>query len=149
VLVLPALLAACGWSTVEDQILSTFFEASRTRDKTRLAAVAAVAVEPRVDGSVERFEVESAESERRRPFERPRDEPLALSSLTPPGQQDVDLSSLNLEIGEKQLAVKVELRTPGGRNEMPTLLITMQRAISRRGDHATEGRWIVTAWRRG
>lgn len=148
-LVLPAFLAACGWSSADEQVLSSFFQHSRTRDKTLLADYATVAFEPRVDGSVERFEIERVEPEHRRPLSPTDDTAFAIQSLTPAGQPDVDLSGATVEIGEKQLAVRVQLRTPGGRDETPVLLITMRHAVARRGDHAVQGRWLVTGVKQG
>ena len=61
--ILPAVIAwavitaACGWTPADEQVLTRFFEQSRTYDKTRLAAIAEVVFDPRIEGVVERFAV--------------------------------------------------------------------------------------------
>jgi hypothetical protein len=51
--------AGCGASTTEEQLLTTFFQAARLHDRTRLAEIATVSLNPRTEGTVERFEVVS------------------------------------------------------------------------------------------
>lgn len=62
-----ALLAvACGSSSPEQQVLTNFFRASRVRDNTTLANIAAVQFDPRTDGTVQSFDVVSVGEEQRR-----------------------------------------------------------------------------------
>jgi hypothetical protein len=68
--VLIALLAAgCGWVPTDEQALTKFFEESRLYDTTRVADVARVVFDPRVEGVVERYRVTSRSDE---PIEGPR-----------------------------------------------------------------------------
>jgi hypothetical protein len=57
-----AALAGCGPAppSPEHQVLTRFFDASRVRDTTVLAGIAAVVFEPRRDGVVQEFEVMDA-----------------------------------------------------------------------------------------
>ena len=57
VLLLVILAAGCGWVPADEQVLTTFFEQSRLYDTTRVAGVATVVFDPRVEGVVERFQV--------------------------------------------------------------------------------------------
>jgi hypothetical protein len=54
-LVLPA--PGCGVLSVEEQVLTDFFHASRLRDTTMAARVSTVEFNPRTDGTVEHFDV--------------------------------------------------------------------------------------------
>jgi hypothetical protein len=60
------LAAACGSSGPEQQVLTNFFRASRVRDNTTLANLAAVKFDPRTDGSVQDFDVTNPGEEQRR-----------------------------------------------------------------------------------
>src|SRR5687768_3753398 len=55
------LLTGCGVLSPEEQLLTDFFEASRLHDTTVAAKMSAVIFNPRVDGVVDRFEVEEIE----------------------------------------------------------------------------------------
>jgi hypothetical protein len=59
------LAAACGYLPPEQQVLSTFFQAARLRDTTMLAGVATVSLDPRTDGSVQEFTIDSVGEEER------------------------------------------------------------------------------------
>ena len=48
---------ACGWTPADEQVLIEFFERAELHDTTRLAAVATVTFNPKVEGVVERFEI--------------------------------------------------------------------------------------------
>jgi hypothetical protein len=63
-----ALLAsACSMARApEEQVLTNFFRASRVRDNTTLANIAAVSFDPRTDGTVQDFEVVQIGEEQRR-----------------------------------------------------------------------------------
>ena len=60
------LAAACGSTTPEEQVIGNFFRASRVRDNTTLASLAAVSFDPRTDGTVQDFEIVSSGDEQRR-----------------------------------------------------------------------------------
>src|SRR5918996_5579210 len=60
------LAAACGSTSPEQQVIANFFRASRLRDNTTLASLAAVSFDPRTDGTVQEFEVVSSGDEQRR-----------------------------------------------------------------------------------
>jgi hypothetical protein len=60
------LAAACGSRPPEQQIINNFFRASRVRDNTTLAQMAAVSFDPRKDGTVQDFELVSVGEEQRR-----------------------------------------------------------------------------------
>src|SRR4051812_43615470 len=98
VLVVPAFMAACGWVSPEDQVVSQFFMASRTWDTVQLANVAQVALDPRTEGSVQTFTIERMGGESRRPLASPEDDALAVTSLTPPGQPDFRVAGENVAV---------------------------------------------------
>jgi hypothetical protein len=50
---------ACGSTPVEQQVLTQFFRAARVRDNTTLADMSAVNFDPRTDGSVQQFTIDS------------------------------------------------------------------------------------------
>jgi hypothetical protein len=50
--------AACGVLSQEEQLLTDFFESARLHDTTALAKISAVTFNPRIDGVVDRFEVQ-------------------------------------------------------------------------------------------
>jgi hypothetical protein len=52
-------LAACGSTPVEQQLLTQFFRAARVRDNTTLSSMSAVNFDPRTDGSVQEFKIDS------------------------------------------------------------------------------------------
>lgn len=56
---LVLLAAGCGWAPADEQVIRTFFAQSSLLDRTRLAEVAQVAFDPRVEGVVTRFEIVS------------------------------------------------------------------------------------------
>jgi len=60
------LLVACGSTPVEQQILTQFFRAARVRDNTTLAGMSAVNFDPRTDGTVEDFKIDSIGEPQRR-----------------------------------------------------------------------------------
>lgn len=53
------LVIACGSAPIEQQILTQFFRAARVRDNTTLAGMSAVNFDPRTDGTVEDFKIDS------------------------------------------------------------------------------------------
>ena len=62
---LGILAAACSSAPPEQQLLSQFFRASRTRDNETLARMAAVEIDPRDQGEVTDFEITNVSEERR------------------------------------------------------------------------------------
>jgi hypothetical protein len=52
-------LAACSSPPVEQQLLTQFFRAARVRDNTTLASISAVTLDPRTDGTVTDFKIDS------------------------------------------------------------------------------------------
>jgi len=99
-------LVACGAVPSEQQVLTDFFEASRVRDVTLLARIAAVTFEPRTDGSVQQFEIVDVGVERTQP----------------------DRSTI-----AKRVIVNAQVRTPDGQVVPKSFVVTMQlRAGERR-----------------
>jgi hypothetical protein len=74
---------------------------------------------------------------------------LAINSLTAPGQSDVDVSNMNVELVTKQVTVNAEVQEPnGGATTNKTLVFTMQKAMATGGPEGDmDGRWIITAIR--
>ena len=101
VLLLVILAAGCGWVPADEQVLTTFFEQSRLYDTTRVAGVATVVFDPRVEGVVERFQVT--------------------------GRVDHPLDSHRLQ---RQTTLATHVRTSGGELDR-TLQVTMERADGR------------------
>ncbi len=67
VVALALLVVSCGGAaTPEQQILSNFFRAARTRDNVTLGNLSAVRFDPRTDGTVEDFTIVSVSDEQRR-----------------------------------------------------------------------------------
>lgn len=64
-----ALAAACSAAGPEQQILTTFFRASRVRDNATLANLSAVSFDPRTDGTVQDFTVTSVGTDEKRPMQ--------------------------------------------------------------------------------
>ena len=60
------LIAACTSPPVEQQLLTTFFRAARVRDNTTLASISAVNLDPRTDGSVQDFKIDSIGAQQHR-----------------------------------------------------------------------------------
>ena len=67
-----------------------------------------------------------------------------VSSLTPPGQPDVDVSNMDVELVTKEVTVNAQVRTPEGQTVPRTLVFTFQRAVGTAGGQTREGRWIIT-----
>jgi hypothetical protein len=69
-----------------------------------------------------------------------RERSQVVNSLTPPGQPDVDVSAMDVELASKEVTVNAQVRTPDGQTMPRTMVFTFQRAVA--GDR--EGRWIIT-----
>jgi hypothetical protein len=59
-------VVACGSTPIEQQLLTQFFRAARVRDNTTLAGMSAVNFDPRTEGSVEDFKIDSIGEPQRR-----------------------------------------------------------------------------------
>ena len=57
---------ACASTPVEQQLLTQFFRAARVRDNTTLAGMSAVSFDPRTEGTVENFKIDSIGEPQRR-----------------------------------------------------------------------------------
>ena len=68
-LILPSLIFVIGCSRPpEQQFLTQYFRASRGRDNTTVGRMSAVELDPRTQGTVEDFEIESVSEETRTPL---------------------------------------------------------------------------------
>ena len=100
-----------------------------------------------VQASVTKWREEQAQHSRRLSDARirlARERNQAVSSLTPPGQADVDVTSMNVDIVSKQVTVNAQVRTPEGQTVPRTLVFTFQRAVATGGGQTREGRWMIT-----
>jgi hypothetical protein len=69
---------------------------------------------------------------------------VAVGSLTAPGQRDVDVSGMDVEMISKDVTVNAQVKTPGGQTVPKTIVFTFQRAIGKQDGKTNEGRWIIT-----
>jgi hypothetical protein len=213
-------VAACGSTPIEQQLLTQFFRAARVRDNTTLASMSAVNFDPRTEGTVQDFKIDSigAQEHRKlqvqefteeqdkiradqveftkkmrdfyqsnsltidrlmkadqakqpvsgkdaellaewkkwdadsRDMERKvsqarqkvaKEKSLAVSSLTAPGREDVDVSGMNVDIITEPVTVTAQVQTPDGKTTSKTFLVTLQRASGKKGDQTLEGRWVI------
>lgn len=100
-----------------------------------------------VQASIARWRTEQAQYSRRLSDARgrlARERGLAVSSLTPPGRPDVDVSKMEVELVTKQVTVEAQVRTPEGQTVPRTLIFTFMRAVGNEGGQAREGRWLIT-----
>src|SRR5688572_2328162 len=68
-LILPSMLFVIGCSRPpEHQFLNQYFRASRSRDNTTVGRMSAVELDPRTQGTVEDFSIESVSEETRTPL---------------------------------------------------------------------------------
>jgi|SRR5688500_9262414 len=98
--------AACGSVPPEHQTLTNFFHASRSRDTTILARIAAVTFEPRTDGSVQQFEIVDFGAEQ----------------MQPDGRTIA-----------KRVTVDAQVRIPEGQVVPKAFVVTMQRRAGEAG----------------
>jgi hypothetical protein len=94
-----AMLASCGWTPADEQVLIRFFERSRVYDTTRLAPLADVVFNPRTDGVVDRFDI----------VERSPDRPAPGGGVT------------------RELTLRADVRSPAGSADERTLRVTLER----------------------
>src|SRR6267142_5645589 len=72
ILLVPVMLGsclldlACSSPPIEQQVLTTFFRAARVRDNTTVASISAVSFDPRTDGSVQDFKIDSIGAQQHR-----------------------------------------------------------------------------------
>ena len=214
------IIAACSSPPIEQQVLTTFFRAARVRDNTTLASISAVNFDPRTDGSVQDFKIDSVGAQQHRKLELQqlteeqdkvraeqveftkkmrdfyqsnsiaidraakaqqakqtvtgkdaellatwtkwdgdsrdlerklsqarqkvaKEKASAVSSLTPPGRDDVDVSGMDVDIITEPVTVTAQVQSPTGQTAPKTMVVTLQRASGKKGDQAVEGRWII------
>ena len=214
------IVVACGSTPVEQQILTQFFRAARVRDNTTLAGMSAVNFDPRTDGTVEDFKIDSiGEQQRRklqlqefadeqekirndqieftrkmrdfyqsnsiaidraakadqakqpvtgkdaelltewkkwdadsRDLERKlsqarqkvaRERSTAVSSLSAPGRDDVDVAGMDVDIISEPVTVTAQVQTPDGKTAPKTMVVTLQRASGKKDGETLDGRWII------
>jgi hypothetical protein len=214
------IIAACSSPPIEQQVLTTFFRAARVRDNTTLASISAVNFDPRTDGSVQDFKIDSVGAQQHRKLElqqlteeqdkvraeqveftkkmrdfyqsnsiaidraakaqqakQPvtgkdaellttwtkwdgdsrdlerklsqarqkvaKEKATAVSSLTPPGRDDIDVSGMDVDIITEPVTVTAQVQSPSGQTAPKTMVVTLQRASGKKGDQAIEGRWII------
>jgi len=63
------IIAACSSPPIEQQVLTTFFRAARVRDNTTLASISAVNFDPRTEGSVQDYKIDSIGAQQHRKLE--------------------------------------------------------------------------------
>ena len=140
------LVSACA-PAPDEQVLTRFFEASRTLDSVRLDRFATVVFNPRTDGSIQRFSVTDRGADRRRSIDASNRE-AAVRSLAASQRQDIDLSDASVGIIERDITVEAEVRAPGGAVGRGVLIVTLERAVGTRAGVTIEGQWIVTRLQR-
>jgi hypothetical protein len=213
-------IAACSSPPIEQQVMTTFFRAARVRDNTTLASISAVNFDPRTDGSVQDFKIDSIGAQQHRKLELQqlteeqdkvraeqveftkkmrdfyqsnsiaidraakaqqakqtvkgkdaellatwtkwdsdsrdlerklsqarqkvaKEKATVVSSLTPPGRDDVDVSGMDVDIITEPVTVTAQVQSPGGQTAPKTMVVTLQRASGKKGDQAIEGRWVI------
>jgi hypothetical protein len=140
------LMVACAASP-EEQVLTRFFDASRSLDSTLLNRLSTVTFNPRTEGSIQTFAILERGPEQRAPLtEAQREE--ALRSFAASSGEDADLSETSVEIVTRQVKVEAGVRTPDGAVKPGILLVTLERAIARKQQAVVEGGWIVTRLQR-
>ena len=214
------IIAACSSPPIEQQVLTTFFRAALVRDNTTLASISAVNFDPRTDGSVQDFKIDSVGAQQHRKLELQqltedqdkvraeqveftkkmrdfyqsnsiaidraakaqqakqtvtgkdaellatwtkwdsdsrdlerklsqarqkvaKEKATAVSSLTPPGRDDIDVSGMDVDIITEPVTVTAQVQSPSGQTAPKTMVVTLQRASGKKGDQAIEGRWII------
>ena len=216
------LFDACSSPPIEQQLLTTFFRAARVRDNTALASISAVGFDPRTEGSVQDFTIDSIGPQEHRALQlqqlmneetkvraeqveftkqmrdfhnanvaaierlstaqranqplRGKDAELwaawtkfdgdsrtreravsqarqkvtrergtALSSLTPVGRDDVDLTGMDVDIITEPVTITAQVQSPSGETAARKMVVTLQKASGKKGDQVTDGRWIIMA----
>ena len=112
-------LASCS-SAAERTLLTQFFAASRLRDLTALHNLATVVFEPATDGIVTSFDLRG------------------ITTVQGPDGRPVS----------KDVTISAPVRLADGRTVVKTLVVTMQRELSGRDQHRSDG-WMITAIKAG
>lgn len=128
-------------------MLTRFFEASRALDSTVLYRLATIVFNPRTDGSIQSFAIISLGDEQRGPLAAAQQEEARRSLAASTGQAP-NLSGLTVDLVTRDVRVKADVRSPGGIAVAQTLVISLARAVARRGERTIEGQWIVTRLQR-
>jgi hypothetical protein len=131
----------------DEQVLTRFFEVSRTLDSTRLDRVATAVFNPRTDGSVQRFSVTDRSPEQRQPIGDSNRE-TAVRSLAASSHQVVDLSTADFYLSERRITLEADVRAPDGTVAPGVLIVTVARAVGTAAASTLEGQWIVTRLQR-
>jgi hypothetical protein len=156
-----AIVAACA-GAAEQAVIGQFFSASRLLDRTSLDGFATVVFDPRTQGIVTDFSVQSISPEQRKPLPptslararqgtKAEDGTLAKSteeyrialSIDAGGRAALDVTKYEGELISKDVTVAASVRLPDGATVQKTLVVTLQRARLR-GSPEITGRWIVT-----
>jgi hypothetical protein len=69
---------------------------------------------------------------------------IAIGSLTPGGQPDVDISDMEVELISKQVTVNAQVKSPDGQTVPKTMVFTMERAVGKKAGQTIEGHWMIT-----
>jgi hypothetical protein len=134
--------AGCAGQAAERQLLLDFFRLSQLADRSRLAAIATTAVNPRSDGVVGAFAIVTESAEERQPLTASASDTArqaAAISLTLPN--DIPLDPIGFELVSKRMSLDAEVRTPDGRTVRREVTVMLQRAVQTVTPR--EGRWIV------
>lgn len=67
----------------------------------------------------------------------------AINSLSRPGESDLDISGMEVELVTKDVTVDTQLRTPGGETVARTMVLTLQRAVGKKDGQSRDGRWLI------
>lgn len=128
------------FQTANQDAIQRVARAENARQPVRGADVA-------VQESLTKWRQEQAQHSRRLSDVRERlnrERSQAVNSLTPPGQPDVDITGMNVEIVTKPVTVNAQVRTPEGQTVPRTLQFTFQRVVGTKDGQAREGRWQIT-----
>ena len=74
-----------------------------------------------------------------------RERSTAVSSMTAVGRDDVDVTGMDVDIITEPVTVTAQVQSPAGETAERKMVLTLQRASGKKGDQATEGRWIIMA----
>lgn len=74
-----------------------------------------------------------------------RERSMAVTSLTPPGRDDVDVTGLDVEEVGKTVTADATLKSPSGEESNKKLVITLRKAVAKRGEELLDGHWIITS----
>ena len=51
---------------------------------------------------------------------------------------------MSVDIITEPVTISAQLTSPSGQTSTQTLVVTLQRAVGKKADQTTEGRWLVT-----